>query len=161
MYLARSNPHDNKYRNNLIPCFYLSQKTRYFKQDYQIFKYLNMQMREEIWKWDVLDSSKDYHLLNNEDLISNSPAICQKLSNIENIINLVINYANEWRNLKTECRLHNYSLCSIYGSVKKSSESNQLFRRSCVEMKFVTDFTLKQYRPFICKREWWYENEMS
>jgi hypothetical protein len=30
---------------------------------------------------------------------------------MENIINL-INYANEWRNLKTKCILHNYSLYS-------------------------------------------------
>jgi hypothetical protein len=113
--LARLNPHDNKYRKNLIPCFSLSQITRYFKQDYPISKisitYLNMQMREEIWKWDVLDSSKYYPLLNSEDFISNFPAIWQKLLNIENIINL-INYANEWRNLKTKCMLHNHSLCS-------------------------------------------------
>jgi hypothetical protein len=51
-----------------------------------------MQMRADIWKWDVLDSSKDYPLLNSEDFISNVPTIGQKLSNIENIINL-INYA--------------------------------------------------------------------
>jgi hypothetical protein len=35
-----------------------------------------------------------YPLLNSDDFISNFPAIWQKLSNIENIINLV-NYANE------------------------------------------------------------------
>jgi hypothetical protein len=90
--------------------------TRYFKQDYPISKisltYLNKQMREEIWKWDDFDSSKDYPLLKSEDFISNFPAIWQKLSNIENIITL-INYANEWRNLKTKCMLHNYSLCSF------------------------------------------------
>jgi hypothetical protein len=73
---------------------------------------IDMQMRGVIWKWDVLDSSEAYPLLNSEDFIPNYPAIWQKWSNIENIINL-INYANEWRNLKTKCMLHNYSLCSM------------------------------------------------
>jgi hypothetical protein len=77
-----------------------------------IINLFNMQVREVIWKWDVLDSSKDYPLLNSDDFISNYPAIWQKLSNIENIINL-INYANEWRNLKTKCMLHNYCLYSM------------------------------------------------
>jgi hypothetical protein len=78
-----------------------------------IINLFNMQMREVIWKWDVLDSSKDYLLLmKSKDLISNYPAIWQKLSSIENIINL-INYANGWRNLKTKCMLHNNSLCSM------------------------------------------------
>jgi hypothetical protein len=71
-----------------------------------------MQMREETWKWDVLDSSKDYPLLNSEDFITNYPAIWQKFSNNKNIINL-INYANEWHNLKTKCMLHNYIISSI------------------------------------------------
>jgi hypothetical protein len=71
-----------------------------------------MQTRGVIWKWDVLDSSNDYPLLNSEDFIPNYPAIWQKLSNIENGINL-INYANESRNLKTKCLLHNYRLCSM------------------------------------------------
>jgi hypothetical protein len=33
----------------------------------------------------------------------------------------------------------------LKGYVQKSSESIQWFRRSCAEMKFCTDFTLKQY----------------
>jgi hypothetical protein len=64
-------------------------------------------MREVIWKWDVLDSSNDYPVPNSKDFISDYPSIWQKLSNIENIINL-INYANEW------CNLHNDSLYSIW-----------------------------------------------
>jgi hypothetical protein len=51
----------------------------------------------------------------------NGPAIWQKLSNNENIINL-INYANEWRNLKTKCMLHNYITSSII------PENNTSFR---------------------------------
>jgi hypothetical protein len=35
-WLACWNPHDNKYIKTLIPCFCLSQKTRYFKQNNQI-----------------------------------------------------------------------------------------------------------------------------
>jgi hypothetical protein len=85
-----------------------------------------MQMSEEIWKWDDLDSSKDYPLLNSEDFISNFPAIWQKLSNIENIINL-INYANEWSNLKTKCMLHNYIISSII------PETNTPFRPAVTE----------------------------
>jgi hypothetical protein len=58
-----------------------------------------MQMREVIWKWDVLDSSNDYPLPKSKDFISSYPlaAIWQELSNIETIINLM-NNANEWRN---------------------------------------------------------------
>jgi hypothetical protein len=73
---------------------------------------IHIQTRGVIWKWDVLDSSKDYPALISDDFIPNYPAIWQKLSNIENIINL-INYANVWRNLKTKCMLHNYSLYSM------------------------------------------------
>jgi hypothetical protein len=47
-----------------------------------------------------------------EDIIINYPAIWQKFSNNKNIINL-INYANERRNLKTKCMLHNYIISSI------------------------------------------------
>jgi hypothetical protein len=69
-----------------------------YPRRYQISKisltYLNIQMREEIWKWDVLDSPKDYRLLNSEDFISNSAAIWQKLSNIENIIICIFQVKN-------------------------------------------------------------------
>jgi hypothetical protein len=34
-----------------------------------------------IWKWDGLDSSKDYPRLNSEDFITNYPAIWQQFSN--------------------------------------------------------------------------------
>jgi hypothetical protein len=51
--------------------------------------------------------------INCEDFIPNFSTIWQKLSNIESIINL-INYANERRNLKTKCMLHNYpTACSM------------------------------------------------
>jgi hypothetical protein len=74
---------------------------------------IHMQTKEAvIWKWDVLDSSNNYPLHNSEDFITNRPAIWQKFSNNKNIINL-INYANEWRNLKTKYMLHNYIISSI------------------------------------------------
>jgi hypothetical protein len=77
-----------------------------------------------IWKWVVLDSSKDYPLLNSEDFITlNYPAIWQKFSNNKNIINL-INYANEWRNLKTNCMLHNYIISSIIPENKISEKQS-------------------------------------
>jgi hypothetical protein len=44
-----------------------------------MYNVLNMQMRELIWKWDVLDSSKDYPLLNSEDSFSNYPAILAEI----------------------------------------------------------------------------------
>jgi hypothetical protein len=84
---------------------------------------IHKQTREVIWKWDVLDSSKDYPLLNSEDFIPNYPAIWQKLSNIEKIIKL-INYANEWCNLKTKCMLHNDSLYSIHPAVSDELRGN-------------------------------------
>jgi hypothetical protein len=79
-----------------------------------------------IWKWDLLDSSKDYPVLNSEDFITNYPAIWQKFSNNKNIINL-INYANEWRNLKTNCMLHNYIISSII------PENNTPFRPAVMD----------------------------
>jgi hypothetical protein len=80
-----------------------------FGTDFTLKQYIQMQTRGLIWKWDVLDSSKDYPLLNSQDFITNYPAIWQKYSNIINLIK----YANEWRNLITKCMLHNYSLFSM------------------------------------------------
>jgi hypothetical protein len=84
----------------------------YDKLEVSRVRWATSEVRKVIWKWDVLDSSSDYPLLNSKYFISNYPAIWQKLSNIENIINL-INYENGWRNLKTKCMLHNYSLYSM------------------------------------------------
>jgi hypothetical protein len=112
-----------------------------------------------IWKWDVLDSSKDYPLLNSEDFITNYPPIWQKFSNNENIISL-IKYANEWSNLKTKCMLHNYNISSIMpencipfrSAVTEELRGNEILSSCCPNL------AIKQY--ILCKWGNKYSNEI-